>query len=116
MDVVEGLNKVAVGLGEQARTILEDEVVGLDVEVSKNQHEMDELKKQMEKVHKLGAELWRERKHKSESLDRLSDDIRELKRPRDGYLHLDDIMYESRMNGIRATVHGLHTELTRVKD
>lgn len=110
MDVIEGLNKVAVGLGEQARAVMEDELVALDVEVSKSQHEMDELKRQMEKVHDQTAQLWRKRKQKAEELSRLGDDIRELKRPREGYLHLDDARYEMRMVDIRVTVHGIAEE------
>lgn len=111
--VTEGLNKIALGLAEQSRSILEDEIVAFDEDVAKGQNELDALKKQAEKVHDRTNELWRKRKVRTEMLSRLSDDIRELKRSRESYPHLDDIMYESRMNEIRATVHGINEEQTK---
>jgi chromosome segregation ATPase len=111
--VTEGLNKIAVGLAEQARGILEDELVVLDVDLAQSQHEVDILKRQLETAHNRTTELWRDRKHKAESLRLMSDDIQSLKRPREGYPHLDDAEYEMRMMGIRVTVHGVSEELTK---
>jgi hypothetical protein len=113
MDVVDGLNRVAVGRGEQARAVLEDELVVLDVAVAQSQHEYEELVEKVRAVNLRTNDLIRERDNKQSHLRYLDSDIRELKRPREGFPKLDDAEYELRMNNLRVNMHGLSENLTK---
>lgn len=107
-------NRIAIGLAEQVRNAMEDELVGLETDAAKADFRYDELCGEAEKARELARTLQNDAYNKRQLLASVDKDIRDLKRGREGHPFLSDDEYEERMrllrNGIQEMAESLNKQ------
>jgi hypothetical protein len=98
------LNEMAVELAEELRSRALDEIVDLDVRVMQKNRERQELRIKIAEADEDANMLFNMRRNKEALVRALDDDIRELKRPREGFPDLNDEEYEMRKENLRVAV------------